>query len=130
MALLAFLSSPILARTVQCEMTQRSNAHYIGSDIAVEFLDYGEVEVRDQIITSAGRKSALGTVSRESAQRLSVVWEVRNVPADPAEFRRYGAMLQMRLTIQKGDGAAMLTANDVLYNRFSYRAVGACRFHG
>ena len=128
LAFLVVMLSPAVAQTVSCVMTERTNAHYIAAAITLTFLDYGDVAIQDEIVTAAGRKSVHGAVSRESAQRLSIVWEVRNVPADPAEFRRYDPMLQMRLTIQKLDGAATLTANDVLYNRFSYRGGGMCSF--
>jgi hypothetical protein len=109
-------------------MTKRSNTHYIASDITLTLLEYQEVSVKDAIVAASGKKSVLGTVSRETSDRISILWEVRNVPRDPAEFRRYDPMLQMRLTIQKRNGAATMTVTDILYNRFNYQAAGVCKF--
>lgn len=128
LAICAALPSGAVAQTIQCKMDERSNTHYIASDIALALLEYDEVSVKDAIIAKTGKKAVLGNVSRESPQRLTISWEVRNVPTDPAEFRRYDGMIQVRLTIQKSNGAATMTVNDILYNRFSYRAAGGCKF--
>jgi hypothetical protein len=126
----AVLSGTAFAQTVRCTMDQRTNAHYIAPEITLTLRDYGEISVRDAIIASTGLKLVHGTVSKENASRITLVWEVRNVPADPAEVRRYDPMLQVRLTIQKQGGAATMTIADTLYSDFSYRGTGTCAFEG
>jgi hypothetical protein len=128
LALGAGLSGTAFAQTIQCTMDQRPSAYYISSNVTLTVREFDEVSVRDDVIASTGRKAVEGTVSRDDSRRLSVVWEVRNVPPNPAEFRRYDPMLQVRLTIQKQGGAATMTVMDTLYNEFTYRTTGLCEF--
>ena len=119
-----------MARSIQCTMLQRTNSHYIAPEISLAVLEYSEISVKDAVIASSGRKAVRGTVSKENSQRMSILWEVRNVPVDPGESRRYAPMLQVRLTIQKKDGKASMTVTDMIYDQFSYKASGVCRFDG
>lgn len=124
------LADSSLARTINCSMLERSNSQYIAPEISLTLLDYGEVSIKDSIIASTGKKVVLGTVSSKNSRRISVYWEVRNVPADPLEFRSSRPKLQIRLTIQKQNGAAALSAVDLVHGNLSYRGTGVCRFEG
>lgn len=124
------LADMSLARTITCTISERSNSHYIAPEVTLNLLDYDEVAISDAVIASAGKKSIIGTVSSENSRKLSVYWEVRNVPADPKEFRFSKPKLAVRLTIQKRDGAATVSASDFVQDNLSYRGAGVCRFEG
>jgi hypothetical protein len=130
MGFLLALADASFARTITCTMSQRSNSHYIAPEIALKLLDYGEVSIADAVIASTGKKRIIGTISSENSRKLSVYWEVRNVPADPKEFRFSKPKLVVRLNIQKRDGAATLSATDFVQDNLSYRGTGVCRFDG
>jgi hypothetical protein len=65
-------------------MDQRMNRHCIAPEIALTLREHDEISVRDAIIASTGRELVHGTLCKENASRITLVWEVRNVPAVPA----------------------------------------------
>jgi hypothetical protein len=128
--LAASFATSALANSISCNMDTGPAPYYIAPVISLKVGDYEEVAVRDSIIASTGRKMVRGTVSKDDSRRISFVWEVKNVPANPSETRRYDPMLQVRLTIQKPGGGATMVISDTLYEEFVYRTTGQCTFEG
>lgn len=129
-ALMLPSSASAQAGGMVCTISDRSNSYYLAPEITLSFHDYGEVSVRDSIVAEAGKKVVVGNVVRETAEKLSMSWEVRNIPADPREFRTSKPKLRIRLDIQKADGGATITASDLVHSNFVYRGSGVCRHDG
>jgi hypothetical protein len=127
----ASLATSALAQSVKCTMDSSPARYYIAPEVSLVLGDFGEVAVRDAIIASTGRKMVPGSVATDDAKRLSILWEVRDPPTNPAETRAHGAHLLVRLSIQKSDGKARMTVLDVQARRRQsreYRTTGACSF--
>jgi hypothetical protein len=124
--LIMVLAGSAYARTITCTIVERSNSHYIAPDITLTILDYGEVTIMDPIIASAGKKMVVGSVASETSQKIAVSWIVRNVAADPLEFRTSKPKLRVRLNIQKPGGAATISVNDLVHSHLNYRGSGTC----
>lgn len=119
--------TPAFARTVQCVMDVTPNRYYIAPEIQAKIGEFGQVAVTDAIILSTDRKQVIGTLPKDDAQRLSILWEVKGVTPDPTEYRAYGSHLVVRLTIQKADGSARMTISDAQARKYQYRTKGTCR---
>ena len=52
-------------------MDPQANRFYIAPEISLTVGDFGEVAVRDAIISSTGRKMVAGKVSKDDARRFS-----------------------------------------------------------
>jgi hypothetical protein len=122
-----FVGNAASSQSIQCKMDTRANSHYIAPEINLAFGDFDEVSVKDAVIASTGRKAVVGKVSKDDAARLSVIWEVKNVPPDPKETRAYPAQFAVRLSIQKSNGAAIITLVDTVFRKFQYKSTGVCK---
>jgi hypothetical protein len=116
------------AESVICRLDPAPAPHYISQEVRLEVRDLGDVVVEDSVIASSGRERVIGKVSKDDARRLSVVWELRDVPVDPAETRAYALHFLFRLSVQRADGRAQMTIVDTLVREKSYRTTGTCRF--
>jgi hypothetical protein len=111
-----------------CKLDPTPASYYIALEVRRDVRENSEVVVRDAIIASTDRDRVIGEVSKDDARRLTILWEVRNVAADPREYRAYGSHLLVRLTIQRPGGAARMTILDAQSRRYEYRTVGSCKF--
>jgi hypothetical protein len=128
-AAIAFLTAETAsAQVILCRMDQRPAPYYVAEEVSLEVRDLGDVIVKDAVIASSQRDRVIGQVSRDDASRISVTWEVRDAPVNPAENRENGAHLLVRLSIQKSDGKARMTILDARARKREYRTTGACTF--
>lgn len=118
----------VSAESILCRMATASAPAYIAPEINLEIRDQNAVIVKDAVISSTGRDHVFGKVSGDDDRRLSIVWKLSEVPADTSETRAYSLTLQIRLSIQKADGAARITLVDTFYLDKSYSGTGTCRF--
>ncbi|MCU0827365.1 MAG: hypothetical protein MUE52_08140 [Tabrizicola sp.] len=125
-AALGLVANPGLADRLQCSFGPGSAATYIASTIDLDIDGYGRAVIRDAIISKTGRTSVFGEVVSDTASRLSIRWDVRDVKGDPSEERYQDAHLVNRLTIQKATGSAVLTVLDAATRGLDYRAEGRC----
>lgn len=123
-----FWAGSTQAETLRCVMADDRNRYYVAKDITLKLRDFGKVEVRDAIIQSTGREKIFGKIDRDDSKRLSIIWELNEVPHDPKETRAYSVKLVVRLTVRRSDGTATMTILDKLVRDNEYRATGVCRF--
>lgn len=116
------------AENILCRMETAPAPGYIAPEISLEVREQGDVMVKDAVIASTGRERVFGKVSKDDARRLSIVWEIREVPIKPSETRAFSLHFLVRLTINRADGAARITLFDTLVRENEYRSAGTCRF--
>lgn len=120
-------ASAAVADTIHCSVKEPFNTYYIAPTIDLVVDDFGRVKVTDAIIASTDRTSAFGGVEVDNARRLTLIWKVDDVQADPNEFKYpWPVTLQMHLTVQKASGDATLTARSIRTN-LQFRAEGNCQ---
>jgi hypothetical protein len=119
---------PATAEIVTCTLDPTSARYYIAPSVTLDLSEFDDVIVQDAIIVSTGRQKVIGKISKDDSARLTVLWEVRDVEPNPAEYRAYGAHLVVRLTIQRPSGTARMTILDAQSRRYEYRTTGSCRF--
>lgn len=123
-----FAGQTASAESIVCNFDPAPAPYYISQEVRLEVRDSVDVVVKDSVIASSGRERVIGKVSKDDSRRLSVVWELRDVPIDPAETRAYALHFLVRLSVQRADGKAQMTIIDTLVREKSYRTTGACRF--
>jgi hypothetical protein len=126
-ALFGLAAWPTFANSLKCTFDPGVSTSYIASTIDLEIDGYGRAVIRDSVIAGTGRTSVFGEVVSDSASRLSIKWELRDVKGNPTENRYFDPHLVNRLTIQKADGASVLTVLDAANRGLDYRAEGRCR---
>jgi hypothetical protein len=127
-ALWLFASAAAQAERLTCALDQGPTKFYIAKSVDFDLDDSGRVKVVDAIIASTDRPSVFGKVAVDNARRLSVTWEIKNVKADPKEYRFYDAHLFYRVTMQKADGSAVMSIQEATpYTTSTYRSTGQCR---
>lgn len=101
-----------LADRLQCTMEPGRAKYYIAPVVTVEVNDFGRARVSDAIVEASGANFVFREVAGDTAKRMAMRWEVRNVKPDPKEDRVRDATLVVRLTVQKASGAAVMTVLD------------------
>lgn len=122
------LAPPATAESILCQMDTAPAPGYIAPEISLDIGDQNQVVVKDAVITSTGRQRVLGELSKDDGRRVSVVWEISEVPARKSETRAYSLKLQVRLSINRVDGAARITLADTFFLQKTYVSKGTCRF--
>jgi hypothetical protein len=120
-------SGAAMADRLQCTMTPGTATYYIAPIVTLDVNDFGRVRVTDSIITSTDAEFVFGEVANESASKLSIRWDVRNVKTDPQQEQFLDATLLVRLSIQKASGSATMTVLDAHRRGTQYRAEGQCQ---
>jgi hypothetical protein len=123
------ISSPFsaAAETIRCKMDRTPAPYYIAPEVWLDVGEFGKVTVEDAIVVSTDRDRVFGEIAKDDSKRLSITWEVKDVPPNPAETRAYGSHLLVRLTIQRADSSARMTIVDARSRRYEYRTTGTCR---
>jgi hypothetical protein len=127
-AVIAAAATQAQAESVRCKTDASVNRNYIAPDIRISWDEFGTVRVSDAIIASTGRRSEGGELATNTSRRITVTWEVKDIKRDPLESGTRDAHLVMRLTVERSNGAAVLTIRDVQRRNKTYRTTGVCRF--
>jgi hypothetical protein len=115
------------ADRLRCSLNPGKFIYYIAPVVNIEVNDFGRVRVADSIIESTDAEFVFGQVATESASKLSIRWDVRNVKTDPKQEQFRDATLLVRLSIQKASGSATMTVLDAHRRGAEYRAEGRCQ---
>lgn len=118
-AVLCLVTSAASAKTYDCAIDTQGEAQgWIAKQIKVE---HGEkITVTDEVIDYLQSSPAEGTLSRESAQAIVFGWEIKSM-----DVQRQNVRMKYRLTVQKANGQAMISATPLGYVN-SFMAQGRC----
>jgi hypothetical protein len=119
-AAIVLSSTASFAGTFDCKIATSGEAQgWIAQQIKVE---HGEkVIVTDDIILHTAEKAIEGKLSRENSNVTVFTWEVRS-----KDIMNQGVRMNYRLTVQKANGAAQISATPLGYAN-SFVAQGACK---